>query len=779
MEKSLVNKLKKDPHIADKIVAVCEQYISAGETVLNQFATGFNTAHDTYNCYRALTKDDIELYDRGAPKFYTLPMTATHVSTMASFITGTLFGNDSPLKVSARGPEDEQAADLVNQLLKWNQEQHKAGFYQLGYFWVESALLYNRGIMYESWKTRNELTFETVQEEVEPARTELEENPETGEEVMVEYPAVFEEVTRKVRKPAGGYNHLEIISPYDGLFDPAFPLYRFQEGRFAGHRTFISWADLRARSKKEVISSEYVFPEAVDKLRGVKNGMDATSNVSNKTNNENLLSRTEWERTGNASAMQQFLSTDKHDGGLVVIHELWVRLVPKDFELGSGTEPELFRIMLGNKKELLAIEESTYLHDEFPYAIGEARPSAFYAFAPSWAIMLKPLQDMVDYLKDRHQDALARTVGNVFVVRSQFVDVEDFTNPKKEGLILSVTDNTPPSMPLEEIVKQIPISDMTASFNSEMGALMSFAEQITAASTGQGGGEQEGSATQFVSQMEMASGRLMTVARLLSQQGLLPQTRRFVKNFQQFIDDETVIRIRGNQLEVRPSFLATAQTPFITINRDTIQGEFDFSVDDITLPGTQTRQVAAATRVLEAATAYPQIIDPTDPTAIDLKAVFLWTLKSSGLNIENFIVGPDQAQANMQKIQAGQTMESKDINALSALIKAIKPEATSAIQPILSYILDKTGISAAQQQKLMEQMQQQQVAQMQQMAQMAGATGAPPTLPTPNEPVGEPLEPSGGERMPIPEAMGTNDPGMPNVETIPSAAPPQVRPTNV
>ena len=765
MDKRLIKKIKADDSLAKKLVELCQEYITSGETALTQYATGFNAAHDTYNCYRTLTKDDIELIDRGSPTFYTLPMTATHISTMASFITGTLFGNDSPLKVSARGPEDEQAADLVNQLLKWNQEQHKAGFYQLGYFWVEAALLYNRGVMYESWREREVLTFETELVESEPARQEQEINPETGEEVIVEYPAVMEEVNKKVRKKAGGYNHVEIVSPYDALFDPAFPLYKFQEGRFAGHRTVVSWADLMSRSNLDETDVNYVFPEAVESL---KNSNKDASNIkianipkSSRTGGDTLTSRTDWERTGGAFSLQSVMSTDKNDGGLVVLHELWVRLIPSEFDLGDSERPELFRILIGNNTELLSVEEAPYLHDEFPYAVGEARPNAFYPFAPSWALMLKPLQDMVDYLKDRHQDALARTIGNVFVVRSQFVDVQDFTNPKKEGLLLTVTENTPPQMPLEQIVKQVPVTDVTASFNTEMAGLMGFAEQITAATTGQTG--PEGSATQFINNMEMASGRLMTVARLLSQQGLLPQTRRFVKNFQQFLTDDMTLRIRGNQLEVRTGFLATNPGPFVKLSRDTIQGEFDFIVDDITLPGTQAKQVAAATRVLEAAVAYPQLVNPSDPTAIDIKSVFLWTLKASGLNVENFVVGPQQAQINAQKMAASQEMSTAEINALSNLIKAIKPEAAGAIQPILSYIFDKSGIAEAERNKLMQQLQMQQMSQLQNTVQKMQV--AP-----------KPSEPSGGERVPVPEAKGTNDPGMPNVSEYPNAEPLQPRP---
>ena len=59
----------------------------------------------------------------------------------------------------------------------------------------------------------------------------------------------------------------------------------------------------------------------------------------------------------------------------------------------------------------------------------------------------------MDYLKDRHHEALARTVGNVFIAKTDKVDLDDFLDPKKEGKIIAVHPDAN-SEKLDDIIKQ-------------------------------------------------------------------------------------------------------------------------------------------------------------------------------------------------------------------------------------------------------------------------------------------------------------------------------------
>ena len=76
-----------------------------------------------------MSKHDIDALERSHPKRYILPMSATQITTMATYIAQVLFGQETPWKVEGRRPEDDVPAELVNNLLRWNAEQQST--YQL------------------------------------------------------------------------------------------------------------------------------------------------------------------------------------------------------------------------------------------------------------------------------------------------------------------------------------------------------------------------------------------------------------------------------------------------------------------------------------------------------------------------------------------------------------------------------------------------------------------------------------------------------------------------
>jgi len=285
---------------------------------------------------------------------------------------------------------------------------------------------------------------------------------------------------------------------------------------------------------------------------------------------------------------------------------------------------------------LLSITESTYAHGAYPYTVGEGRPNAHFQFSPGWVQILKGIQDYVDWLKSRHQEALSRTLGNIFLYNPAYVDVADFMNPNKDGLLIALKPEAA-GMPLKDVFQQIPIKDLTENFLEEAMEFVKFSESVTAASAGMQGSIPSGadpSATQFAGTQQMGAGRMASIARLLSSQALVPQCKQFVSNFQQFMDKPQVVRFKPTDATNIPPELADAAA--VTVTKDTIAGEYEFVAHDGTMPGTDGRKVAAIAKLLEAAPAFPDIFTP-QPGNINPRKLFLIGAKASGLQIENFL----------------------------------------------------------------------------------------------------------------------------------------------
>ena len=634
MNPELATRLRTDKEFAKKISKLVKDYANVGFSPINYWTAEFDVAHDMLNAFKPSTKGDFDKLERGHPRDYVLPMTATQITTMTTYITQMLYGSETPHRVEGRGREDEVKAEFLNQLLKWNTEQQPT--YTLGYLWIQDCLVFNRGIFYNHWAPV--FRPDVVEEDfVDTDGALVAEVNEFGDPIIDDMGSIVtKKVTKVVNKKVAGYAAMSIVSPYDFCMDPSVPVVRMQEGRFCGHRFKIPWTELKRRAGLDPSDPAYVMPEAVEamkKRRQKSSGLIPSINGNGGVGSgrpDTMMSRSAFERQRGSSP----LSTDaanSEDVGVVEAFELWVRIAGKSYELNDSDEPIIWQVVLANDV-VLSMSESTYLHGMFPYSVAEGRPNAHYQFAPSWTMLLYGLQKHVDYLKDRHSEALQRTVGNVFLIDPNAVDVKDFLNPDKEGLIMTLKAGAA-GKNINEVFQQIPIKDLTENFTEEAQQFISYAEVVTGATMSMQGGQGEAnSATEFAGTQQMAAGRLSNLARLLSVQGLVPQTKQFVAMFQQFMDFEQTVRYAPDPLTAPVSMEGMDR---LIITSDVIQGEFDIIAHDGTLPGTDGKKVAAIVRLLESAAAFPQVFTPA-PGNIDPKKLILAAAKSSGLDTGRF-----------------------------------------------------------------------------------------------------------------------------------------------
>jgi hypothetical protein len=620
MDPILASRLNTDEEFTKKVTKLVREYIELGRSSLDYWSGDFDIAFDVMMCYAPMTKQDYESLADGHPKRFVLPLTATQITTMGTYISQVLFGQEAPHKVNPRGPEDEIPAEYMNQLLRWNAEQQPT--YLLGHLWTQNALVANRGIFYNYWA------------------------PLYGHQVVntpALDPVTNQQYFRPTRKKVlvGGYCRFDPVSPYDWICDPMLPLWRFQEGRFSGHRTVLPFTELVRRSKLPAEDPCFVLPAAIDALKEKKkaaqNSLTTPLAGPPSTSTNNTISATQYERgrTSNPNGQQ---TANKEDLGNIECFELWVKLIPADypeiFPEGSD-EPVIFQVLVAGSDVVCCLNESTYAHGEFPYSVGEGRPNGLSQFAPSWVMMLKGLQDYVDWLKNRHQEALSRTVGNIFIYDPASVDVDDFLNPEKEGIMIPLKE-TAGGKKISDVIQQVPVHDLTENFHDEMVEFARMSENVTGANTYmQGNTAGEASATEFAGVQQMGAGRMASIARLLSTQGIVPQTRQIVSNFQQFLEISQAVRFTPSE-NTPEALLGVAS---LVLTRDVIQGSFDFISHDGTLPGTDGKKVAAIARLLESAAAFPDVFAPA-PGNLNPRRLIFAAAKAAGVNIENFKYRP-------------------------------------------------------------------------------------------------------------------------------------------
>lgn len=653
-----------DSTFAGKMQQLARNYIDAGVQALNYHIADFDAVTDLVEMYAPVeSAANFEKLDRNAAINMRHPMTFIEMVTLTTFIAQILFGGEQARSVDAQGEDDQQKADDVNALLAYNDS--KLGIYLQGWLWIWMAVVYNRGVWYESTDQDVTVEREPVEEDdlskpkVPALKADGSPRMRGGKPVMEFQKRIR---YRNKRTRTGFYNKLDIVSPYDFICDPELPLLRFQEGRFAGHRVMIPWYELKRRSELDPSDDQYVLPGLVRKMKensGRGTGMSPTTMGSSQGANS---SRTYYERqkqmgtvSGSAATIGGGNAISK-DGGVCECYLLQVRAKPKTLDMYDDDDFEIIQILANATGEILSAQVRPNKHDEFTYACAEGFPSAVRQFSPGFGLKIKPCQDRVDDLNLTHSNAQKR-MGNILLIDDAKCDVNNLLSRDKNGLMI-MRKLEGKGVPPEECVYQIPLKDTTAGYNDEMAMWVKIAENTTGAHAFVQGQTEDPSQTlgQFDAVKQMAVGRISSVARMISEQALKPQTRRFVCNYQQFAPETMVVRVIGKGQDFDPE---TPPEKWRTVEKANIQGSFDVVAHDGALPGADNRIVAALARTIEVFGSNPILapgVDMKRPGAINLVEVAKYMLKKGGAPIGDMLISREQAQINTRYELAAQGM---------------------------------------------------------------------------------------------------------------------------
>jgi hypothetical protein len=645
---------------ANNVSTTAKQYIESGLRVLNFYLTDFDAATDIVDMLQPVDGPNaFAKLDRNSALCWRHPAAFTQMHVMTTFLAQILFGGEQARSVEAQGEDDAKKADDVNALLAWNDAKIK--IYLQGWLWIWNAVVYNRGVWYETHDQDVAVTRIPVEED-DISKPMVTMKGEDGKLIRGQdgKPKKFYQKRQRMRNKrvrSGFYNRLDLVSPYDFICDPAMPMTRFQEGRYAGHRVMIPWHELKRRSELEPSDDEYVLPHVVLKVKNA--GVNAvTPSPLGATVGVNT-SQTYYNRTVRGGGTTQggiggsgigagagVDGVNKDDGGTVECFVLYIRAKPKTLRMNDDEEFEVIQLLTTSAGDVLSLNVQPNTHDEFPYSPAETCPSGQRQFTPGWGLKCKSVQDHIDDLNRTHTDAQKR-MGNILLVDGTKCDVSNLLTPDKNGLMILRTE-TGRSATAEECVTQIPVKDTTENYPEEMEGWIKTMEDMTGANSYTQGQTEDPSQTlgQFDATKQMATGRISSIARLLSEQALCPQTRRFVMNFQQFGSDEQKIRIMGAGREYDPE---NPPSKFKVIKKTDIQGQYDVIPHDGSLPGADSKVVAAAARTIEAYAGNPalaQVFDVKIPGSIDPVKVARDLFKKSGLPIEKYAVSREEAEKN-------------------------------------------------------------------------------------------------------------------------------------
>ena len=542
-----------------KILKLVKQYITVSSDMMYRYQESFDNNDLIYRGYRMLDRNDRDAVKDNEPPKIIVPITYAQIQTAISFIYSTFSQREFIYELQGRGPEDTKNAATLNIDLGYQTTYNK--FMLKLYLYLLDVMKYGFGVMKVDWDERN--CKLRTQKKVPITNIFNRVASMFGRPAEEKY-EIMEEVIEVLEYQG---NFITNISPFCFYPDPSCTLANFQDGKFVAHDEETSMTTVRKLEGKTYHGTDKIpatLPTDDQRERRRRSGRawgDETLNRSVVPGADSKASRVD----------------------VCVKTEYVIQITPKDFSeefkdtgLDFGTEnyPTKWLVVVGNDQKLIRFEPLGYLHDQFPYVIGEYSPDANSFFNPGLADTIYELQNITTFLLNSHVVNIRKIIQNRFVVDPASVFTEDITNNammirlKKAGL------------PLDRVIKQLESYDVTKGNVQDIGFLMSMIQTVTGINENALGQYSQGrrSATEARSVNAGSAARLKMHAQLIWQQGLDPLGRMMLSNTRQGRSQEVFDMIVGTR---------ALQTPFdqvILASPNKIAGGYDFVPYDATLP---------------------------------------------------------------------------------------------------------------------------------------------------------------------------------------------------
>lgn len=411
-------------------------------------------------------------------------------------------------------------------------------------------------------------------------------------------------------------NSVNTVDPYKLLPDPRVPLHEcHRKGDFCFDRV-----ELSAMVLKDM------------ETQGLYKYTDEAIKLAKQTGR--TMSDSSGDFTSNRGPMGgKPMLNPKDVVAFIPGYEGTVRLVPKDWKLGDGTAPELWRFVFTDKQIVMAQVDGA-IHDQLPYLIAEPTSMGHDFMSLSQAEMIGVFQDVLSWLVSSRMENVRASIANSYVFDPARVEVNDMRSSAIGRLIR--LKQSAMGLPVKEAIMQLQVNDVTGGHFTDIQTIRLIADTTTGVNDNLRGINTQGgrrSATEARMSMQAGAGRLSQLAMRMSGQSFNPLAQQMISNIQQYLPLDFWIESTGDE-NGESLKLGLAQ----------LVGSFNYQVSDGTLPLDRGALVEQWKEILMGVAQDPELRQ-----RFDIGKIFDYVALMSGAkNIDSFkrqptIAGPGQA----------------------------------------------------------------------------------------------------------------------------------------
>lgn len=424
-------------------------------------------------------------------------------------------------------------------------------------------------------------------------------------------------------------NELQNVDPYLLILDPTFGVQRMQDSEFAGFITRTNYNNLLSSDGKGAVFNVRYIKHAAMLSRYYHSKRDQAAQTDSKQDTSILKP--------------------------VDVLYFYINLIPKEWKLGTGEEPEKWLFAIAGDKVLLQAQPLNLDHDMFPFAVC-APTFDGYSVAPLGRLeLMGGMQELLNWLFNSHVANVRKTINDMIIFDPFVLNQEDLAKPEPGKLVRA--RRAAWGKDIRGSIMQLNVNDITRQNVGDAQTVMSLMNKVSGADDMlqgalRSGGPERLSAAEFTATNGAALGRLEALARIISSQFIQDIGYILAMHTQQFITQDTFIstvgiaqqqlvqqfgeRILNERMKVKPSDL--------NIDYDVMVGSYD------------TRGAQNAELWIQ----LYQIImqNPMLAPEYDMSRIFRYIATSLGAkNVDSFVrIQPTMAPTEqvMEAVQAGQ-----------------------------------------------------------------------------------------------------------------------------
>lgn len=543
--------LKLSPHdeLHKKLVDRLCARVRTSQTAMADRHDSWKDVDHVLTAYRETTEaeEKIKNEDSRKPVSLVIPFSYVILDTVVSYMVSA-FLQEPVFRYEGRSPEDLIGALLMEKVIQAQVYQKKIGLALYTVF--RDSFAYGIAGACVNWE---------VEEFMRTRRTTLI-DPTTLQP--------YKGVMRETMLAEG--NSVTAIDPYQYIPDPSVPVHESQKGEFQG---FYIRENLTALLSRERMSDGEIFN--VKYLKHLK---------GQKTTLFNKDQSGRYDRTGLGPA-------EKDEEGVTSMFDvvyMYVDLIPAEWELGSSEYPEKWEFVLVADTVLIKASKIEYDHGMFPIAMAAPDYDGHSVAPTSKVEMLYGMQMAADWMLNAHVDNVRKSLQDMFIVDPFSIVMDDIKKPGPGKLIR--TRRPLWGKGVEGVVKQFPVTDVTRGHVADTTLMLDWMTKIGGADESMMGalrnrGPERLTGTEFQGTRSGAVSRLEKAAYLIGLQFMRDVGLMMALNTQQFMTEETYIKITGDWPEDIRRTVGASRGDRLRVTPFDISVDFDVVIRDGSVPG--------------------------------------------------------------------------------------------------------------------------------------------------------------------------------------------------